>query len=183
VFGGKMRAGLVCSECAKAADCPESPENRARNRSTHLLNDHLCLFGRDVGTPEGGMNEDSSSALLEFASGAHGAYTQVFYSRRDAATRGAVVSGYHGTVSFDWYKNELRHVRHHAPLTDVCKTDEGLGHLGGDTELAYDFIRLIRRTGASRTPIETGIRSAYACLAAKESARTGRFVKVRQVGG
>ena len=30
--------------------------------------------------------------------------------------------------------------------------------------------------------IETGIQSAYACLAARESALTGRFVKVRQVG-
>ena len=25
-------------------------------------------------------------------------------SRRDAAARGAVVSGYHGTLDFDWYR-------------------------------------------------------------------------------
>jgi hypothetical protein len=30
--------------------------------------------------------------------------------------------------------------------------------------------------------IWTGIQSVYACLAAKESAETGRMVKVRQVG-
>jgi predicted dehydrogenase len=126
------------------------------------------------------MNEDSSSALLEYASGVHGVYTQVFYSRRDAGTRGATVSGYHGTVSFDWYKNELRRVRHHAPFSDTVKAGAGLSHFGGDIELARDFIAVIRGKGKSRTPIWTGIQSAYTCLAAKQSAKTGRFVKVRQ---
>ena len=71
------------------------------------------------------MNEDSSSALLEFASGAHGVYTQVFYARRDAATRGATISGYRGTLSFDWYTNELKRVRHHAPFSDTIKAGGG----------------------------------------------------------
>ena len=35
---------------------------------------------------------------------------------------------------------------------------------------------------APRTPIETGIQSVYACLAAKQSAEKGRFVDVRLVG-
>ena len=182
IFGGKERAGLVCSKCRKGDTCPESPQNRKRSHSSHFLNDHACVFGKDVGSPETGMNEDSSSALLEFASGAHGAYTQVFYTRRDAATRGAIISGYHGTVSFDWYKDEVRHVRHHAPFTDVARAASGLSHFGGDVELARDFINLIRGKGAPRTPITAGIQSIYACLAAKESAEKGRFVNVRQVG-
>jgi hypothetical protein len=87
-----------------------------------------------------------------------------------------------GTVSFDWYTNELRHVRHHGPFSATEQAGEGASHFGGDLELAYDFIGLIRGTATSRTPIEAGIQSAYACLAAKESAETGRFVTVRQVG-
>ncbi|MBN1671049.1 MAG: Gfo/Idh/MocA family oxidoreductase [Kiritimatiellae bacterium] len=183
VFGGKKKAGLVCSRCREADACPESPRNRRRNHSGGSLADHPCLFGRDCGTPETGMNEDSSSALIEFASGMHGTYWQVFFARRDAAARGARISGYHGTLEFDWYRNDLKHVRHHAPFTDTVKAGEGMSHFGGDSELAADFISVIRGKGEARTPIRTGIQSAYACLAAKQSAETGRFVNVRQVGG
>lgn len=182
VFGGKKRAGLVCSECDEADTCLESPQNRKRNLSGGTLSDHPCVFSVDCGSPQIGINEDSSSALLEFTSGVHGIYTQVFYSRRDAATRGAIISGYQGTVSYDWYKNELKYVRHHAPFTDTVKADAGMSHFGGDLELARDFINIIRGKGESRTTIWMGIQSIYACLAAKESAEKGCFVKVRQVG-
>ncbi len=182
VFGGKKRAGLACSECDEADTCLASPQNRKRNLSGGILSDHPCVFSVDCGSPQIGMNEDSSSALLEFTSGVHGVYTQVFYNRRDAATRGAIISGYQGTVSYDWYKNELKYVRHHAPFTDTVKADAGMGHFGGDLELARDFINIIRGKGKSRTTIWMGIQSIYACLAAKESAEKGCFVKVRQVG-
>ena len=33
----------------------------------------------------------------------------------------------------------------------------------------------------SASPISAGLRSVYACLAAKESAATGRFIDVRQL--
>jgi len=182
IFGGKKRAGLVCSQCDEADTCLESPQNRKRNLSGGVLSDHPCIFSVDCGSPQTGMNEDSSSALLEFTSGVHGVYTQVFYSRRDAASRGPTVSGYHGTVSFDWYKNELEYIRHHVPFADTVKADVGMSHFGGDLELAYDFINTICDKGKSRTSIWMGIQSVYACLAAKESAEKGCFVKVRQVG-
>jgi predicted dehydrogenase len=182
VFGGNKPAGLVCSRCDEARICLESPENRLRNASGGTTEDHPCVFGVDCGSPATGMNEDASSALVEFASGAMGAYTQVFYSRRDAAARGATISGYLGTLSFDWYKNELRYVRHHRPFTDTVRAGEGLSHFGGDDELARDFIDVVCGRGRSRTPITVGIQSVYACLAAKESAATGQFVSVRQVG-
>ena len=182
VFGGKKKAGLVCSRCDEQETCLESPQNRRRNGSGGNQSDHLCLYSADCG--EGyRLNEDCSSALLEFASGAHGVYTQVFYSRRDAAARGATLSGYQGTLSFDWYTNELKRVRHHAPFSAVERAGEGASHFGGDQELGYSFLDLIKNGKPSRTPIETGIQSAYACLAATESAQKGRFVSVRQVGG
>ena len=181
IFGGNKRPGLVCSKCKQAATCLESPQNRKRNHSGGTVKDHPCVFGADIGKPPH-MNEDSSSALLEFAGGRHGVYSQVFYSRRDAAARGCIVSGYHGTVSFDWYRNELTRVRHHQPFTDTVRAAAGMSHFGGDIELARDFIELVKSGRPSRTPITTGIQSVYACLACKESAEKGRFVKVRQVG-
>ena len=182
VFGGTEAAGLVCSACERQDTCLESPQNRRRNGTTGTRVDHPCLYSVDCGTLETGTNEDCSSALVEFASGAHGVYTQVFYARRDAATRGATVSGYTGTVSFDWYTNKLHRVRHHAPFSATECAGEGASHFGGDAELAHDFIGLIKGTAVSRTPIEVGLQSIYACLAAKESSETGHFVPVRQVG-
>ncbi|HEY3415832.1 MAG TPA: Gfo/Idh/MocA family oxidoreductase [Armatimonadota bacterium] len=182
VFGGNKPAGITCATCDEADTCLESPGNRKHNCSGGELNDHPCVFGIDCGTPETGMNEDSSSALLEFASGAKGVYTQVFYTRRDAALRGPTISGYHGTVSFDWYKNEIRRVRHHVPFSDTIRGGEGVSHFGGDHELCRDFLNIIRGKGTSRTDIWMGIQSVYACLAAKESAEEGRYMQVRQVG-
>ncbi|MBI2504752.1 MAG: Gfo/Idh/MocA family oxidoreductase [Candidatus Latescibacteria bacterium] len=181
VFGGKKKAGLVCSRCGEQETCLESPQNRRRNQSGGTCSDHPCVYSVDCGEGHQ-LNEDCSSTLLEFASGAHGVYTQVFYSRRDAASRGATLSGYAGTLSFDWYTNELKRVRHHAPFSAVERAGEGASHFGGDLELGEDFLGVVKGTRASRTPIQAGIQSVYACLAAKESAEKGRFVKVRQVG-
>ncbi len=182
VFGGTKPAGLTCDQCEEAFTCLESPDNRKRHCAGGDLHPHPCTFGEDCGSPETGMNEDASSALLEFANGARGVYTQVFYTRRDAAARGATVSGYLGTVGFDWYTGELKRVRHHAPYSDTARGADGMSHFGGDDELCRDFLDIIAGRGASRTTVQMGIQSVYACLAAKESAETERFVAVRQVG-
>lgn len=184
IFGGSKPRGLRCSECDEALTCSESPRNRKRGGydTYDIKDDHHCVFSLDCGTPESGMNEDSSSALVEFANGVHGIYTQVFFTRRDARQRGAVISGYEGTLSFDWWRDELKYVRHHEPFSDTIVTDQTLSHSGGDHELARDFFDVIKGRGHIRTTIQMGIQSVYACLAAKESSLTGRFVNVRQVG-
>jgi predicted dehydrogenase len=182
VFGGDKPAGLRCSACDEAKTCKESPENRKRNGSGGKQVDHECLFAKDCGTPETGMNEDSSSAIFEFATGVHGAYTQVFYTRRDAHTRGATISGYEGTLRFDWYKNEIQYYRHHRPFSDTIRAGGGASHFGGDIELARDFAAMLKgELTTPRSDLRAGLRSVYTCLAAKESARTGQFVDVRQV--
>jgi predicted dehydrogenase len=141
-----------------------------------------AIYLADIGTPETGMNEDSSSALLEFANGARAVYTQVFYSRRDAEARGATISGYAGTVSFDWYQNQIKCVRHYEPKTDVINITDGESHFGGDGVLGRNFIEVIKGAAPSISPISAGLQSVYACLAAKESAEKSRFVNVRQLG-
>ncbi len=181
IYGGDKPAGLRCSACNEVAECLESPQNRQRNSSGGNTNDHLCPFSTDCGEGHR-LNEDASSALLEFADGSHGICTQVLYARRDAGTRGANVSGYLGSVAFDWYTDELKRVRHHAPFSAVEKASGVASHFGGDLELARDFVELINSGTPSRTSIQTGLQSVYACLAAKESVEKGRFVNVRAVG-
>lgn len=75
-----------------------------------------------------------------------------------------------------------RRVRHHAPFSATERAGSGASHFGGDLELAHDFIGLVRGDAGSRTPIQTGIQSVYACLAARASADGAGFVAVRQVG-
>lgn len=182
IFGGSKPAGLICSQCEEQETCLESPINRKINNSLGSTLDHECVFAVDRGSPETGMNEESSSALLEFASGAHGIYTQVFFTRRNAKRRGSVISGYHGTLEFDWYRDELRRVRHHEPFTDTVRADAGEGHHGGDLSLARNFVAMVRSGASPLAPIATGLQSVYACLAAKKSSETGQFVEVRQLG-
>ena len=136
----------------------------------------------EIGTPATGMNEDSSSALLEFASGAQGVYTQVFYTRGKAEQRGATISGLHGTLQFDWYANNLRVVPH-APDTEQVsyQPPKGQEHFGGDAILASNFCDVVRGKARSASPLRAGLQSVYACLAARRSAETGRFIKVQQV--
>ena len=181
VFGGDKPPGLRCSACDETATCLESPENRRRN-GLRTADDHLCLFSSDTRTEEG-TNEDCSTALLRFASGAHGTYTQVFFTRRDAHRRGAVVSGYRGTIEFDWYRSDFREVRHHDSFTEHGHLDAGEdGHHGGDANLLGDFLALARDGTPPRADLRCGLNSVYTSLAAKESAAAGRFVDVRRVG-
>ncbi len=188
VFGGNKRSGLKCSECDETKTCLESPMNRRMNGSDpgeggvfSAPGDHLCPFSVDVGTPETGMNDDSSTTLVEFASGAHGVYTQVVFTRRDAGQRHHIYSGYNGTLQLDWYKNEVRRVRHHEPFTDVT-TVGGNSHALGDYALVRNFLDIIKGKGTPFSTIQDGLQSIYVCLAARESSLTGQFVPVRQVG-
>jgi predicted dehydrogenase len=176
VFSGDRPDDLLCSACEDAGECLESPQMRKRNHSGGALTDHRCVFST------GKENEDASSALLEFGDGAHGVYTQVFFSRREAGRRGAVVSGYQGTIDMDWYRNDIRRVRHHQPFSDTIAAPKGMSHFGGDAELARSFLSMIRGGAESPAGIREGIQSVYACLAARESAQTAAFVDVRQFG-
>jgi len=182
VFGGSKPSGLKCSACGEVDTCLESPGNRKISGAGYHTGDHDCVYSVDCGSPETGTNEDCSSALLEFASGAHGVYTQVFFTRRDASRRGSIVSGYHGTLDMDWYRNDIKVTHHHTPFSDHVKAGDGASHFGGDDELAKDFINIIKNKGKSRTPIQDGLQSVYCCLAARESMQRGEFVKVRIVG-
>ncbi len=185
VWGGDKPEDLHCEICPEREDCPESPKNRRLNSSVEWdteLEDHLCPFSKAAGTPETGMNEDSSSAIFRFKSGIHGVYTQVFFSRRTAKKRGAIISGYNGTIEFEWYKNMFNYHGHHNLKDDIINIGSVENHFGGDIELARNFIDVIKGRNKSLSTIWDGLRSTYTCLAAKESDEKGGFVKVRQVG-
>jgi predicted dehydrogenase len=135
-----------------------------------------------IGTPESGMNEDCSSSLIEFANGLHGTYSQVFFARHDAGERGVTVSGQCATIAFDWCSERIRRHWHHAALSEELHLTAQGGHAGGDDVLGANFVAVVQGTARSRTSLQAGLESVYACLAAKESVATGQFTRVRRWG-
>lgn len=174
IFHGTHPAGLHCQECPERTVCHESPYHPSRPNPLPLDQPapDLCAFAVDTG------NEDSGSALIQYDSGMHVAYSQNFFVRRDAGRRGARLMGYHGTLEFDWYSETLKVYRHHAPSVETHGLDESDGHGGGDTVLASNFLQMIRGEAASVAPLDAGLLSALMCLKARESAATHTFQEI-----
>jgi len=175
VFTGEKPAGLKCDDCDDQETCPESGFNlfylrNERDRVKPI--DRSCGFAVDTG------NEDSSSALIEYETGMHAVYTQCFYARKGAGSRGARLTGYKGTIAFDWSKRELVVWMHHEPRVERHEDVSTGGHGGGDTVLARNFLQLIKGEAESVSPLEAGLQSVLMCLKARESAAEGRFVAV-----
>jgi len=87
-----------------------------------------------------------------------------------------------GLLEFDFYTGEIRGTRHREPV-DTTMTIEGKAALfGGDSRLVENFVDMVRNGASSFAPLSAGLRSVYACLAAKASAELAQFVNVSQFG-
>ncbi len=179
VFTGDMPAGLYCLECPVQKECPESQYNLFYKQGIiHDMSEAegwwdgrwQCSFATDTG------NHDAATAILQYESGAHLTYTQMFYARRGAAKRGATITGYKGTASFDWNTSELVVYHHHNGRIERHRLEgESSGHHGGDERLAHDFLAILNGTGPSRATLEDGLLSAQLCLMAKRACETSQF--------
>lgn len=186
VFTGEMPAGLYCLECPIQKECPESQYNlfymQGIIKDMHEAEDWWagrwkCSFAVDTG------NHDSATAILQYANGSHLTYTQNFYARRGAAKRGATLIGYKGTVSFDWYTDEVTIHHHHNARVERHRLESpGGGHHGGDDRLIHDFLAILHGTGESRSTLDDGLLSAQLCLMAKRSCQTDQFVPFAPLG-
>ena len=137
--------------------------------------DHLCVFG------DGIKLQDAGAVLLAYEGGAHAAYSQNFLSRRSAASRGATITGYQATLSFDWFKGTVTVIDHHRDRVDNITVRATSGHLGGDEVLARNFVDVCLGRDESRTDLASGLLSAAMCLAARESAHTQRWTPVGDI--
>lgn len=166
---------ITCDQCDKQEECPQSPY---ADFYLHGAVDHFepkakaCAFHSDP------RYHDNGSALVEYANGVHACYTQNFLTRRDAATRGATLIGYKGTIQFDWYTNLVKITSHHASRTDTVNCTSQHGHGGGDLELIVNFVNVMKGKAKSRSPISAGIMSALMCLKARTAAQTHTFQKI-----
>ncbi|MDP6380939.1 MAG: Gfo/Idh/MocA family oxidoreductase, partial [Phycisphaerae bacterium] len=175
IFRGDMPADQPCNQCRRE-DCLESIDNLLRRgvMTPDKPYTRMCCFAVDTG------NEDAPSALVEYETGMHMAYSQNFVvRRRPAAARGAKFIGYKGSLEFDWYTDELKVCMHHEPRVDVTTIDSSaLAHAGGDARMAANFIQVIRGQAPSNTPLDTGLLSVLMCLKARDSAEKGTFEEI-----
>lgn len=179
VFRGTKPAMLKCDDCDEQESCYESPFHifYSQGETDHVKpNNLMCCFAIDTG------NEDSGSALIEYETGMHVAYSQNFFARRGAAKRGARLLGYKGTMEFDWYTDEIKVFMHHSPRVESYKVGAALGHGGGDIVLAKNFLDVIEGKAETSAPLSAGLLSVLMCLKARESARTMTFKEVEFPG-
>jgi predicted dehydrogenase len=170
VYGGAMPRDLTCSACDRANDCLESRAAIANRGDDGGMGfgDHACAFAESI------QHHDAGSAIVMYSNGVHAAYSQNFVSRRSAAQRGARITGYLGTLTFDWFTESIQIIEHHGKAVENVKVTVTEGHHGGDVSLARNFIEVMRGNDVSRSPLGDGILSAALCLAARESESSRR---------
>lgn len=168
VFKGNKPAGQTCITCEESRVCEESTVHGPHKSASW----QYCCFAEDTG------NEDSGSALIRYDTGMHVSYTQNFFVRNSAGTRGARFIGYKGTIEFDFKTKEIQVFMHHSPRTETHRFEAGNDHFGGDGVLARNFIDVMRGEAASISPLRSGLDSALLCLKARESAQTGTFCEI-----
>lgn len=171
IFKGN-RKEIYCKDCKDFHSCEESPYvmNHFKDDDS---NGDMCCFSKETG------NHDSASVIIKYNSGMHVSYSQNFFARKTAASRGARLLGYKGTLEFDWVKDELVVHMHSVPRVDTYKFDTAkIIHGGGDAALMQNFIEVMQKKAKSKTPLEAGMLSVLMCLKAKESALNNTFLEI-----
>ncbi|MBQ9770982.1 MAG: Gfo/Idh/MocA family oxidoreductase [Lentisphaeria bacterium] len=194
-YQGDKPYDMTCRECPDQATCPEGPVAQFRemgryNSVAEAVNacslrmnpdgkvgtKRLCVFSKDIAI------EDIGECIFRMESGAHVTHTQNFIARGHACRRGARFCGSNGTLEIDFNNGTLAVSSHRNSSQEKYQVDPGkLSHYGGDKELIYDFIQCMKTGKRARTDLITGngVMSTLACICARESADSAKFVKIK----
>lgn len=174
IYGGDRPPDLTCDACDRAETCPEGPTAIAARGDDGGMGrgNHACAFSSSI------RHHDAGSAVVMHANGVIAGYAQNLVSRRNAGARGARVTGYLGTLEFNWYSEQLTVIDHHGREVESRKVTVTTGHHGGDHVLARNFIDVIRGVAAPRCTLRDGLVSAAVCAAAQRSEERGTFERV-----
>ena len=108
-------------------------------------------------------------------------HTQNFIANGAATRRGARFIGNLGSLEIDFNNHELHFYSSIDDSVEHYTVNQGpLSHYGGDRQLIKNFIHTMKTGERSSTDLITGdgILSTLTCLCAKESADTGKFIKI-----
>ncbi len=175
IFTGDKPANLLCKDCPENETCPEGIVNLTKIGYAHASKPNFkCCFAKDTG------NHDCATILMKYDNGVHLTYTQNFVSRFFAATRGARLIGFKGTLEFDFVTEKIKFIDHfnRENVQDIEVNADGM-HSGGDTLLVNNFLDVMEGKDTSKSPLMEGIISAKMCMTAKESAKKNKLVKFK----
>ena len=131
-----------------------------------------CAFANDVKT------YDSAGILIRYENGVHANYAENHFARKGAGSRGARISGYSGTLDFDWYTNTVKVNRHHTPVVETYQIDNAMGHFGGDRGILFDFVKMMNGVNDTHCTLDAGFISTLMCIAARKSIEEKTFVPI-----
>lgn len=181
VFKGDMPENLYCVDCDKFEECPQAPYKRyiERNeleripaRGDRETFPFKCQFAKDTG------NEDGGCSIIRYDTGMIASYSQCFFARNQAGSRGCRIVGYDGTVEFDWKDEKVVYYSHRRPIVETIDCKSGAGHGGGDDMLVDSFIHMVRGNGKPVANLTDGLKSVYMCLKAIDSCKNNQFMEI-----
>jgi predicted dehydrogenase len=175
VFTGDHPEGLLCKDCAENVTCGFSSKYITGEMGLEWVDPAKMMCGL---APDA-ANEDSGSALIKYETGMHVAYTQNFFARKKAGSRGARLIGPKGTLEFDWYEDQIKVFMHDTARVETYDIPAAGSHGGGDHILAGNFAAMVRGEAESVSSLDSGLMSALMCLKAKESAETMTFQEIK----
>lgn len=170
-FKGDRPGGLRCPDCPEQPTCHESSHNVRYIYKEEVTGDHCC-FAKDTG------NNDNDAVIMTAEDGTLISYSQSFVVKKGAGRRGARFVGTEGSAEFDFYTGEIRHDSYRSDsISRQAVTPLSAAHFGGDEGVARAFVRMLQGE-RSAAPLSAGLQSAAVCLAARQSAEEGRFIRV-----
>jgi len=127
-------------------------------------------------------NQDSGSALIWYDNGVLVSYDQNFVARNAAGKRGGIITGYNGTLSWDWMDERARYIDHHTKRVDEMHCPSAGGHGGGDARLARSFAQLMQGQPNQAGNLKDGLLSVAMCLAARKAAQQHTVEPIPDLG-
>ena len=184
----------TCDTCADRYTCQHGPTFRFNERGMaesyedaldHLtkirtpdgefLRKRLCAVSKDIAI------EDMGSCIIRGTNGVQITHTQNCIASCGACRRGARFVGSLGSLDIDFNHGTLCYMSSvNMDIVNYKVNGGKLSHYGGDRQLVASFINTMRTGERGITDLITGdgIMSTLTCIAARESADSGKFMKV-----
>jgi len=187
VYGGKKPAGLRCRDCGERLTCPESTTNIMQRwvgsyafEEIRNMSD-LCCFSDAVDVP------DDEICLIQFDTGIHGVYSQVFFSPRSFHHRDYQIAGDRGAMDIDLgaeVGGKIMWAERYGTTGDRAEYAFDYlmrNHYNGDGPMTQHLYEVARGLAAPRTTVEQAFLAEAVGYAAIQSSETGRPVSISEI--
>ncbi|MCX6984300.1 MAG: Gfo/Idh/MocA family oxidoreductase [Lentisphaerae bacterium] len=192
VYGGDKPNDLTCDNCEEKWTCLKSIYRKQLDSAKPLPPKHVrkCVFAREIDI------DDNQVVIIQYEGGVTASYSQTFNAPQQGGQRGGQFIGTDGIMELKYYgqfsetpqgqmivgNSQIHITRWNAKAgSNIHETYDwgGHNHFDGTEYVIWGKLDMLhgRHTEIKNT-IEEGYISAKMCLAAQESIKTGRIVKL-----